>query len=79
MSAEILAPCGGADSVKAAVMAGADAIYIGGENFSARAAAKNFTHEEMIEAVRFCHLYGMKVYRAMNTVIFDSEAESFAE
>ncbi len=79
MTPEILAPCGGKDSILSAVNGGADAVYIGGKSFSARASAKNFIHEEMAEAVRFCHLHGVKVYRAMNTVLFDSERAEFAD
>lgn len=70
---EILAPSGSAQSVAAAVLCGADAVYLGGERFSARANARNFTDEEMTEAVKYCHLHGVKVYRALNTVVFDNE------
>ncbi len=74
---EILAPAGGPESINAAVRCGADAVYVGGSCFSARAGAVNFTDEQLKEAVSYCHLHGVKVYRAMNTVIFDSECEEF--
>ena len=70
---EILAPAGGYDSVIAAVRSGADAVYIGAKAFSARASAHNFDEEEMRGCVRYCHQRGVKVYLALNTVIFDDE------
>lgn len=75
---ELLAPAGGPESVSAAVLCGADAIYIGGERFSARANARNFTDDEIREAVKYCHLRGVKVQRAMNVMIFDSETDELA-
>ena len=74
-SLEILAPCGGFDSVEAAVKCGADAVYLGAKEFSARASAHNFDFEEMEKAVKYCHLCGVKVYLTANTVIFDDECE----
>ncbi|MGN0643108.1 MAG: DUF3656 domain-containing protein [Huintestinicola sp.] len=74
---EILAPAGSMESIYAAVRCGADAVYVGGKNFSARANAVNFSDEELKAAADYCHLCGVKIYRAMNTVIFDSEAEEF--
>ena len=76
---EILAPAGSMEALTAAVRCGADALYIGGRSFSARAAAANFDGDEMREAARICHLHGVKLYRAMNTVITDGEAEAFAD
>lgn len=76
---EVLAPAGSLESVYAAVRCGADGVYAGGKLFSARANAVNFSEEELKEAVRYCHLHNVKIYRAMNTVIFDSEAEEFCE
>lgn len=76
---EILAPCGGYDSVIAAVRCGADAIYIGGKDFSARQNAANFSTEEINMAVMYCHLHGVKVYVTVNTIIFDSEIKSFCD
>lgn len=74
---EILAPAGSMESVYAAVRCGADGVYVGGRDFSARASAENFSEEELFAAARYCHLHGVKIYRAMNTVIFDRERESF--
>lgn len=72
---ELLVPVGNMDSLKAAVMNGADAIYLGGKRFGARAFAGNFSDEEMISAVHFAHLYGVKIYVTVNTIVFESELE----
>ena len=58
--AELLAPAGSFDSLKAAVAAGADAIYMGGSRFGARAYAQNAAGEEMVEAIRYAHLHGFR-------------------
>ncbi len=73
---EILAPAGSIESVYAAVRCGANAVYLGGKDFSARANATNFSEDELENATRYCHLHGVKVYRAINTVVFDSEIEA---
>lgn len=70
---EILAPCGGAESLTAAVNSGANAVYLGETAFSARRNAENFTPEQLREAVRLCHLSGVKVHVALNTLVFDTE------
>lgn len=72
---ELLVPVGNMDSLKAAVMNGADAIYLGGKRFGARAFAGNFNDEEMVSAIHFAHLYGVKIYVTVNTVVFESELE----
>lgn len=72
---ELLVPVGNMDSLKAAVMNGADAIYFGGKRFGARAFAGNFSDEEMILAIHFAHLYGVKIYVTVNTIVFESELE----
>lgn len=72
---ELLAPAGNMECLKAAVNAGADAIYIGGKNFGARSLAQNFNNEEIEEAVKYCHLYGVKIHITINTMIFDSEID----
>lgn len=72
---ELLVPVGNIDSLKAAVMNGADAIYLGGKRFGARAFAGNFSDEEMILAIHFAHLYGVKIYVTVNTIVFESELE----
>lgn len=74
---EILAPAGSMESVYAAVRCGADAVYIGGSRFSARANAVNFSDRELAEAVDYCHLHNVRIYRAVNTLVFDSELEDF--
>lgn len=76
---EVLAPAGSLESVYSAVRCGADGVYAGGKLFSARANAVNFSDEELETAVKYCHLHGVKIYRAMNTVIFDSEIEEFCK
>ena len=70
---ELLSPAGNMETLIAAVNAGADAIYIGGNNFSARAYAENFDKEELKKAVEYCHIYGVKLYVTVNTVIFEKE------
>ena len=76
---EILAPCGGAESLPAALNAGADAVYIGMKKFSARKNAENFSDEELFAAVRECHKRGVKLYITLNTLIYDDEIGEFAE
>ncbi len=76
---EILAPCGGYESIYAAVRTGADAVYLGAKDFSARASAHNFDTDELSKAVRYCHAYGVKVYLALNTLIFDDELDDALE
>lgn len=70
---ELLAPSGDLDSLYAAVNNGADAVYMGGSKFSARAYATNFTLEKIKEAVEYCHGYGVKVYITINTLIKQKE------
>ncbi len=70
---EVLAPAGSAESLTAAVRAGADAVYLGAARFSARAGAKNFDSRELANAVSFCHTRGVKVYLAVNTLVLDGE------
>lgn len=71
--AELLAPAGEFDSLRAAVLNGADAVYVGGKSFSARQFAGNFDNNEMVEAVRFCHAYNVKIYVTINTLMNNSE------
>lgn len=73
--AEILAPCGSPEVLKAALRAGCDAVYLGGEEFSARQNAANFCNADIEEAVYQCHKRGVKVYRTINTVIFDEQLD----
>ncbi len=76
---ELLAPAGGMESVRAAVMAGADAVYLGQKGFSARQNAENFDGIALKQAVDFCHLYGVKVYQTVNTVVFEEELPALSE
>ena len=76
-SVEILAPAGNIECARAALNAGADAIYLGYSSFSARAGAENFGDDELNEIVREAHLYGAKVYAAMNTLVKDGELSEF--
>ena len=73
LKAEVLAPAGSPESLAAAVRAGADAVYLGGGRFSARAGAKNFSAEDLKAAVAYCHARGVKVYLAVNTVLLEHE------
>lgn len=70
---EILSPAGSMDAFSAALNAGCDAVYLSGEHFGARAFARNFTSEEIIRAISKAHLYGVKVYLTINTLIAESE------
>lgn len=70
---EILAPAGDNETLKAAVYAGADAVYAGGERFGARAYAKNFGREELLSAIDFVHLHGRKLYLTVNTLVKERE------
>lgn len=72
---EILAPAGSYESFKAAVAAGADAVYAGGPRFGARAFADNFTDEQLLEAIDYAHLHGRKFYLTVNTLLKDEEME----
>ena len=76
---ELLAPAGNMDNLVAAVEAGCDAVYLGGKSFGARAFSKNFSDEEIIKAINYCHLYGVKVYVTVNTIIYENEVDSFVE
>ncbi len=70
---EILSPAGDFESLKTALKCGADAVYIGGESFSARKNAKNFSNEEIVRAADLCHLYCAKLYVACNILIKENE------
>lgn len=70
---EILSPAGSPEALRAAVCAGADAVYLGFGQFNARRGAKNFTREEFASAVSYCHLRGVKVYLTLNTLCSDRE------
>ena len=78
-NAEILAPAGNYECFRAAINAGADAVYLGGSMFGARAFAGNFNEEELIEAIRTAHLYGRKVYLTVNTLLRGDELVGLAD
>ena len=70
---ELLAPAGTWEALEAAVNAGADAIYLGGKAFGARAYASNFDRDEMTKAVYFCHMHHVRLYVTVNTLVYDKE------
>ena len=76
---ELLAPAGSFEALQAAVYAGADAVYLGGKSFGARQYAENFDKETLTRAVTFAHLYAVKIYVTVNTLVDDSEFAELAE
>ena len=70
---EILAPAGNMETLVAAISAGCDAVYLSGKKYGARAYAANFDDNELVEAVRYAHLYEVKVYVTVNTLIYEDE------
>ena len=76
---ELLSPAGNFEALIAAVQNGADAVYLGGTAFSARAGAGNFDNDSLIEAVKYCHVRGVKVFVTLNTLIKQTEFEKAAE
>ena len=73
--AEVLAPAGSIQSLHAALAAGADAVYMGGSRFGARAYAENPEEKEFLEAIDFCHLHGRRLYLTLNTLLKPREIE----
>ena len=76
---ELLAPAGNFECLKAAIKAGCDAVYLSGKLYGARSFAGNFTNEEIKEAVKYAHLYGVKVYVTINTIIYDREIDGLLD
>ena len=76
---ELLAPAGDMNCLYAAVSAGADAIYVGGKAFGARAYAKNFDIDELKKAVTYCHVHGVKLYVTVNTLVYDREMRELSD
>lgn len=70
---EILAPAGSMEALRAAVECGADAVYLGAGHFNARRNAKNFTADELRDAIEYCHVRGVKVHLTLNTLVSDGE------
>ena len=75
MKKELLSPVGNLECLYSAIHNGCDAVYLGGKKFGARAFADNFTEEEMIYAIKYCHLYGVKIYVTVNTMLYETEIE----
>ena len=76
---ELLSPAGNFECLVAAIEAGCDAVYLGGKLFGARAFSNNFTDEELVEAIKYAHLYGVKVYVTVNTLIYEREVDNFMQ
>ncbi|MFI3210020.1 MAG: DUF3656 domain-containing protein [Peptostreptococcaceae bacterium] len=76
---ELLSPVGSFDALKAAVQNGADSVYLGGKDFSARASANNFSREELVDAVKYAHIRGVEVFVTANTLIKENEVADFLE
>lgn len=76
---ELLVPAGNMDCLREAVYNGCDAVYLACKSFGARKFANNFDNDEIIEAIKFCHLYGVKIYVTMNTLVKNNEVDSFID
>ena len=76
---ELLAPAGSMDALRAAVQNGANAVYLGCGTFNARQSAKNFTTQTLTEAVKYCHIRGVKVHLTLNTLVSDRESKELAD
>lgn len=76
---ELLSPAGNKEMLKSAIHNGADAVYLSGIKFGARKFADNFSNEELVNAIKYAHLYGVKVYVTINTLIKDNEVKEFIE
>lgn len=74
---ELLSPVGNIDMLYQAIHNGADAVYLAGKSYGARKYSNNFTNEELINAIEYSHLYGVKVYVTVNTIIYENEIEEF--
>ena len=70
---ELLAPAGGYETMVGAFNAGADAVYLGGSKFGARAYADNFDRDQVLEAINYAHLHGKKIYMTVNTLVKERE------
>lgn len=76
---ELLSPVGNMKCLEAAIEAGCDAVYLGGKMFGARGFAGNFSKEELKQAICYAHLYGVKVYLTVNTIIYEKEVDNFLD
>ena len=79
MKKELLSPVGNMESLYQAIHNGADAVYLGGKQYGARMFSDNFTKEELINAINYCHLYGVKIYITINTIVFNDEISDFLQ
>ena len=79
MKKELLVPAGNYESLIQAIHNGCDAVYVGGVKFGARKSANNFTNEEMVKTIKYCHLYGVKIYVTVNTIIYEDELKEVLE
>ena len=73
MALELLSPAGSPEALRAAVQSGCGAVYLGWGSFNARRSAKNFSDEEFADAIRYCHLRGVRVFLTLNTLLTDRE------
>ena len=76
---ELLSPAGSMEALRAAVQNGANAVYLGCGSFNARQSAKNFTPQTLVEAIKYCHIRGVQVHLAVNTLVADREMREVAE
>ena len=74
---ELLAPVGNIECLISAIEAGCDAVYLSGKLYGARSYAGNFSDDELIEAIKYSHLYGVKVYVTINTLVYEAEVDNF--
>ena len=79
MKHELLVPVGTMESLISAINYGADAVYLGGKKFGARAFASNFSYEELEEATKLCHLYNVKIYITVNTLVYENEIDEVVD
>lgn len=79
MRVELLSPVGNMETLYQAIHNGCDAVYLGGKNFGARKYSENFTNEELKDAVRYAHLFNVKVYVTVNTIVYEREIKEFLE
>ena len=76
---ELLAPVGNMDMLYQAINYDADAVYLAGSNYGARKYARNFTNDELVSAIEYAHLYGVKVYVTVNIIIYENELDDVVE
>ena len=76
---ELLCPVGNKEMLYSAIHNGADAVYLAGKEYGARKYSNNFSKEEIVEAIKYSHLYGVLVYVTVNTLIYESEIKEFIE